>query len=35
MDGLPLIIWVVVARDFLRTVIPGLREEPNTTETPD
>jgi hypothetical protein len=32
MDGLPLIIWLVVARDFLRALVPGLREEPNTTE---
>jgi hypothetical protein len=35
MDGLPLIIWMVVARDFLRTLVPGLREEPRTGETPD
>jgi hypothetical protein len=35
MDGLPLIIWVVVARDFLRTLVPGLGEEPRTSEIPD
>jgi hypothetical protein len=34
MDGLPLIIWMAVARDFLRTLIPGLGEEPPTSETP-
>ena len=28
MDGLPLLAWLVVARDFLRTLVPGLREEP-------
>jgi hypothetical protein len=27
MDGLPLLAWLVVARDFLRNVVPGLREE--------
>jgi hypothetical protein len=35
MDGLPLLAWLVVARDFLRTVVPGLREEPRTGEIPD
>ena len=25
-DGLPLLIWFVLARDFLRTSVPGLRE---------
>ncbi len=35
MDGLPLLAWLVVARDFLRTVVPGLREEPRMGETPD
>nr|NIV75403.1 hypothetical protein [Gammaproteobacteria bacterium] len=30
MDGLPLLAWLVVARDFLRTLVPGLREEPPT-----
>ncbi len=35
MDGLPLLAWLVVARDFLRSVVPGLREEPRTGETPD
>ena len=28
MDGMPFLAWLVVARDFLRTLIPGLREEP-------
>jgi hypothetical protein len=31
MDGLPLLIWMVVARDFLRSVVPGLREAPPTS----
>jgi len=35
MDGLPLLAWLVVARDFLRTLVPGLQEEPRTGETPD
>jgi hypothetical protein len=35
MDGLPLLIWVVVARDFLRALVPGLREAPPPSETPD
>ena len=35
MDGLPLLAWLVVARDFLRTLVPGLGEEPPTSETPD
>ena len=26
-DGLPLLIWFVLARDFLRTIVPGLGEE--------
>ena len=25
-DGLPLLIWFVLARDFLTTIVPGLRE---------
>jgi hypothetical protein len=25
-DGLPLLIWFVLARDFLSTIVPGLRE---------
>jgi len=35
MDGLPLLAWLVVARDFLRTLVPGLREEPPTGAPPD
>jgi hypothetical protein len=35
MDGLPFLIWLVVARDFLRTLVPGLREEPPTDASPD
>ena len=27
-DGLPLMIWFVLARDFLRSAVPGLRERP-------
>jgi hypothetical protein len=34
MDGMPLLAWLVVARDFLRTLVPGLGEEPPTGETP-
>jgi hypothetical protein len=34
MDGLPLILWMVVARDFLRTLIPGLREDAPASEPP-
>ena len=34
-DGMPLLAWLVVARDFLRSVVPGLREEPPTGEPPD
>ncbi len=26
-DGLPLLIWFVLARDFLRTIVPGLGED--------
>jgi hypothetical protein len=26
VDGLPLLIWIVLARDFLRGVVPGLRD---------
>ena len=25
-DGLPLLIWFVLARDFLSSIVPGLRE---------
>jgi hypothetical protein len=35
MDGLPLLAWLVVARDFLRNLVPGLAEEPDGGETPD
>jgi hypothetical protein len=35
MDGMPFLAWLVVARDFLRTLVPGLREEPRTSESPD
>jgi len=28
IDGLPLMLWFVLARDFLRSAVPGLREEP-------
>jgi hypothetical protein len=35
MDGLPFLAWLVVARDFLRTLVPGLREEPPPGESPD
>ena len=31
MDGMPLFAWLVVARDFLRSVVPGLGEEPRTS----
>ena len=27
-DGLPLLIWFILARDFLRSVVPGLGEPP-------
>ncbi|HJO22004.1 MAG: hypothetical protein QF890_04960 [Myxococcota bacterium] len=27
-DGLPLMLWFVLARDFLRSAVPGLREKP-------
>lgn len=27
-DGLPLLLWFVLARDFLRAAVPGLREDP-------
>jgi hypothetical protein len=26
VDGLPLLLWIVLARDFLRGVVPGLRD---------
>ena len=35
MDGLPFLAWLVVARDFLSTLVPGLREEPPTGEPAD
>jgi len=35
MDGMPLFAWLVVARDFLGNVVPGLREEPPTGQTSD
>jgi hypothetical protein len=35
MDGLPFLAWLVVARGFLRTLVPGLREEPPAGERPD
>jgi hypothetical protein len=35
MDGLPLGIWLVVARDFLRHVVPGLGEAPARGGEPD
>jgi len=35
MDGMPLLAWLVVARDFLRSLVPGLREEAPTNETAD
>ena len=34
MDGLPLGIWLVVARDFLSSVVPGLREAPGSGGRP-
>jgi hypothetical protein len=34
MDGLPLLVWVVVARDFLRAIVPGLGEEPPDGDGP-
>ncbi len=34
-DGLPFVVWVVFARDFLRRVVPGLGEpEPGAPELP-
>jgi hypothetical protein len=27
-DGIPLLVWIFLARDFLRRVVPGLRERP-------
>jgi len=34
-DGLPFVVWVVFARDFLRRVVPGLGEpEPAAPELP-
>jgi hypothetical protein len=27
-DGIPLLVWIFFARDFLRRVVPGLRERP-------
>jgi hypothetical protein len=35
MDGMPFFAWMVVARDFLRTLVPVLGEEPLTGEPPD
>ena len=35
MDGLPFLAWLVVARDFLRNLVPGLREEPPRGEPPE
>jgi hypothetical protein len=35
MDGMPILAWLVVARDFLRDLVPGLGEELPTNETAD
>jgi hypothetical protein len=35
MDGMPLLAWLVVARDFLRTLVPALREDAPPPGTPD
>lgn len=34
MDGMPFLAWLVVARDFLRTLAPGLGEQPSTGAPP-